>query len=407
MGSKETIRNGNIRNWGLIVALAAVAVVVGIVVWVLIARSASYPQPDYWPTAEWKTATPEQQGMRSDVLAGLFDQPEAAGLRSVVVVRNGYIVAEGYNLNQASGEKVDVYNVTQSIISALTGIAMQEGKLKNVNTTVASLLPDWMAFDDAVKKQITLQHLLTMTAGLKWDNTDERSTMQMQETDIWAQFYAGQPMTAGRPGEQFVFSNGSAQLMSAILEKVTGMRTWQYANEKLFGPLGIEDAEWLTDPSGTAVGSWGAHMSTRDMAKIGLLYLSGGRWEDKQIVPRSWVNKSTRAYVIEQMEDGEKRGFGYYWWIRGIDPKADPSKVKAKDAVYSAMGVGGQRIVVVPKYGMVIAMTGNQFSDPFFANRLIDEYILPAVKSDKPIGENPDGQALLADKIAAFKQMSN
>lgn len=401
--SGKNKRKGHIWKWSLIYGVASLAIVIGIMVF--ITHAAEMNTPDYWPTTEWKTSTPEQQGMKSEVLAGLFDQLKDTHMHSMVIVRNGYIVAEAYNRTLNENSKVHVLSVTKSIISALVGIALDEGKLKNVHQTAAEFFPDWQAFaDDPAKKQITLEHLMTMSSALKWDNTNENSTNQMMSTDIWAQYFINQPMD-GTPGTKFVYSNGSAHLVSAILQQVLGRPTSEYADEKLFQPLGITDVNWPSDPSGTTIGAWGVHLTTREMAKFGLLYLNQGNWDGKQVVPKAWVKDSTTPYVSQEGPDGTKRGYGYLWWTRGLDEKVAPKSTE--DEIYSAIGSGGQRIAVIPKYNIVVAITANNEDDAFFSDRLIDDYILKSIESSKPIKDNPQGQALLKQKIEAFKQTSD
>jgi len=390
-----------IWRWTLLSAAAIAAIVAGTVGYVV---HASGLKPNYWPTREWRTATPEEEGMDSATLAGLFDQLDGKHLHSMVIVRNGYIVAEAYNHDLNASSKVHVLSVTKSIMSALAGIAINEGKFKGIGQTIYETFPDWPAFSgDDGKKQLTLQHLMTMSTGLAWDNTNEKSTNEMMGTDDWAQYYISQPLAA-QPGTQFMYSNGSAHMVSAMLQKRLGEPTSQYAAEKLFKPLGISDVEWPADPSGTTIGAWGVHLTTREMAKFGQLYLMQGNWEGQQIVPKDWVELSTREYVTEEGPDGDRRGYGYFWWIRALDHTKDPAS--REDAIFSAIGSGGQRIAVIPKYNMVVAFTANN-SDAFFTNELLDRYILSSVKSSRPLKENAAGQALLKQKIGQFKQTSD
>jgi hypothetical protein len=206
------------------------------------------------------------------------------------------------------------------------------------------------------------------------------------------EFMLNSPMVSV-PGEKFNYCTGEAHLLSAILQKATGMETRSFANQVLFSKLGIEprmEALWPSDMQGVTFGGHDLSLTPRQMAKFGYLFLNQGKWEGKTIIPSQWVKASTTSH---SQGDGEK-GYGYLWWT---DPQGE---------WYAALGRNGQHIFVYPKENMVVVFTaalptGNN-ADLIPLQKLLDQYILPAVKSDQPLPANDDAQARLQDGIQAL-----
>jgi CubicO group peptidase (beta-lactamase class C family) len=395
-------RKGIGWKWGIFYTVVSLGIVAGIMVFVT--HAAVLKGPDYWPTDDWHTSTPEKQGMKSEVLAGLFDQLEGQHMHSIVVTRNGYLVAEAYNQDLNKDAKQHIFSATKSVTSALTGIAMDEGKVKGLTQTLYDIFPDWIAFNtNEMRRQITIGELLTMTSSIHWNNDNEYSTNRMMATQVWPQYVISQPLD-DVPGKVYTYSNGDAVLAGSALEKLVGEPLSNYANRKLFQPLGIKDVDWATDPSGVTNGAWGIHMTTREMAKFGYLYLHDGVWDGKQIVPKDWVSQSIAPYMVQESKEGDKRGYGFFWWMRALNQKDD---IHIDNEIYSAIGSGGQRIAVIPKYNLVIAITGNNMEDAFFSDNFIVNNVVASIVSDKAIKENPDGQKQLNTKIAQFAQTSD
>jgi CubicO group peptidase (beta-lactamase class C family) len=389
-------------KWGIFYTVVSLGIIAGIMVFVT--HAAVLKGPEYWPTEDWRVSTPEKQGMKSDVLAGLFDQLQGKHMHSIVVTRNGYLVAEAYNSNLNKDSKQHIFSATKSITSALAGIALDEGKIKGLTQTLYEIFPDWPAFSsNEMKRQITIGELLTMTTSIRWNNDNEMSTNTMMETQVWPQYVISQPLD-DVPGKMYTYSNGDAILAGAALEKLVGEPLSDYAQRKLFQPLGITDVDWATDPSGVTNGAWGIHMTTREMAKFGFLYLHNGDWAGKQLVPKTWVSQSITPYMLQESKEGDKRGYGFFWWMRALNTKDD---IHIDNEMYSAIGSGGQRIAVIPRYNLVVAITGNNTEDAFFTDDAIVGNIVGSIVSDKAIKENPDGQELLSKKIEQFAMTSD
>ncbi len=354
------------------------------------------------PTTGWKTSLPEQQGMDSGRLADLVDfiQREGYNIHSLLVVRHGAIVSETYfDPNQAEIPH-ELWSVTKSVVSILTGIAIQKGNIKSVDENVVDFFAGrQIANNDSLKQKITLRHLLTMTSGLEW-NEDSPATVSlnaMASSPDWVGYVLDRRVIA-EPGTTFDYNSGGPHLLSAILQKGTGITTASFARKNLFGPLGITSEDWPSDVSGVTMGGWGLSLTSRDMAKLGYLYLHGGVWDGKQVVPAEWVAASTQNYVASMFG----QGYGYLWWIQPPGSYQDPSI-----ASFAARGHGGQFIYVFPQQDMVVVFTSGLgerlINQP---QELIKRYILPAVQSEGALPANPEAAARLrnAEKLAAHPQ---
>lgn len=304
-----------------------------------------------WPTRGWDSATPASQGMDARALQALVEFGAAHQMDSLLVARHGRIVLETYYAPFAAGQRHAVHSATKGIVAALVGIAVAQGVLPDPSTPVLQLLPGRAnANVDARKQAMTLQHLLDMTSGLDWDERLGQApvtSMQMGRTPDWTQFTLDRPM-AQAPGAGFNYNSGNSHLASAILATHAGMSTEDFAARHLFGPLGIADWSWRKAPEGVNSGGFGLALQTRDMAKIGLLYLQGGLWDGRQIIPRAWVDKVFAASIAMDLAPGSNYRYGDSWW-------ALPQR-----QAYMAVGYLRQMIVVLPREQLVVATTGRQ-----------------------------------------------
>jgi CubicO group peptidase (beta-lactamase class C family) len=353
-------------------------------------QATSSAATDYWPTEGWRTSTPEKQGMHSGFLADMLEYIQEGGYRidSITIIRNGYMVTDAYFFPFQKGTKHPIASCTKSITSALVGIALDKGYIKKVNQPLLQFFPDrTIANLDEHKRAITLEHLLTMTTGLhcrdtyqyKWEGLNE-----MKKSGDCAQYVLDLPMDEA-PGKRFEYCNGASYLLSVIIQKTTKSGTLEFARKYLFGPLGITDVKWRTSPQGVNNGFAGILLTPHDMAKIGWLYLNKGRWDDTQIVPAAWVKASTGEHIsIAPFH------YGYQWW-------GDP------DGYYMASGREGQRIFVIPKKNMVVVFTA-ALPNERLPRALLNEYIIPAAVSSKPLPVNSQEKARLDSSLEICAQ---
>ena len=309
------------------------------------------PTRDYWPTNEWKTSTPEVQGMDPTklMIADEFIKERLPDAFSLLVVRNGYLVFEQYYSWGSVYRQSVVHSVTKSVTSALIGIALEKGYLKSIDQKLMEFFPEYItAHSNPRKKEITIRHLLTMSAGFSWD--DRGASMQeWYFSSDWIKGAIQRPQVDD-PGNVFTYNSSISHLLSAILMKSTKTSTLDFARKNLFEPLGITSALWHTDPKGYHIGGFGLSLPARDLAKIGFLYLNKGYWDGEPIVPEAWVKESTEQKIQGYGHPVYGRfGYGYQWWVKEVDDCKS----------FRAWGRRGQYIVVVPELDLVIAVTSN------------------------------------------------
>jgi CubicO group peptidase (beta-lactamase class C family) len=340
-----------------------------------------------WPTQGWEASTPEAQGMDSARLAELLGeiQQHDYGIDSISIVRHGYLVLDAYVYPFASDQRHIIHSCTKSIVSALIGIAIEQGHIESVDVPLLELLPGRTVAQAEAKRGITLEHLLTMSSGLecrdsylyRWQGLSE-----MRQSDDWVQYVLDLPV-AQKAGSYFEYCNGGSFLLSAILQETTGETAYAYAQEHLFDPLGISDVVWPASPDGISIG-WGEmRMRPHDMLKIGYLYLHQGDWEGQQIVPAKWVAASTQKRIDGTLQDG----YGYQWWI-------------AAPNLYMALGYAGQYIIVAPEQELVVVFTSQLSERDFYLpQQLFERHIQPSIRSSGPLPEDAEGIRLLQSYV--------
>ena len=326
----------------------------------------------YWPTQAWRTSTPEQQGMDSEKLARMLENIKTS-LHSLLIIRHGTIVTEAYFYPFRQNDQHMLVCATKSILSALTGIALNQGYISDIDQRLLDFFPQRIPADnDSRKASITLKHLLANKSGL---GSTDKAYFEMMQSNDWLQSALDLPMSA-EPGDRFNYLSINSYLLSAVLKAKIDQGGEAFAQKNLLEPLGISDAYWGTDPDGRLIPS-DLQLSTRDMAKLGYLYLHQGAWDGRQIVPTEWITASTQA----QPGSG---GYGYQWWVWPFG--------------YAAQGGWGQCIFVIPEQDMVVVSTGGGTdSSPFCSNTslYITSDIIPAVTSPEPLPENLQAAAHL------------
>jgi CubicO group peptidase (beta-lactamase class C family) len=354
---------------------------------------------NYWPTDGWRTSTPEQQGINSDLLADMLAAiiEKKYNIDSVMVIRNGYMVLDAYFYPYQKGEKHILRSCTKSITSALVGIAIDKGYIKSVEQQILSIFPEITPANlDKDKRAIKLKHLLTMSSGLKAEDSylyQWRGLFKMMRSQDWTQYMLDLPM-AEPPGTRFDYSNGVSYLLSAIIQKTTGMRSLEFAKKHLFAPLGITDVMWRTNPKGVDLGYDGIWLTPHDMAKFGWLFLNKGNWEGKQVIFSAWVEESTRQQIQLGNTSVGSLGYGYQWWYLG------------DKGVYLAMGRSGQRIYVLPERNMVIVVTAvlPDFQTTQTLLSLSRAYGEPAIESEVALPANSKAKARLDNLLKSIQK---
>ncbi len=361
-----------------------------------------------WPTRGFALSSPEAEGLDPLVLDAL-DQEFARGdhgfIDSMLVVRHGRLVYErSYRHDYAARFDAQrdgapgIYNyydpdwhpyykgtelhtmqsVSKSVTSLLVGVATLRGEMPGIQTAALDLLKGFKGNGDPRQARLRLEHLLSMTAGIRWDEdsvayTDPTNSCALMEASKdWVQFVLDQPI-AVEPGQAFVYNSGATQLLSAMLKQATGRLADDYAREQLFAPLGIERFYWKRTPTGLPDTEGGLYLAPRDLAKLGLLMLADGVWDGRRILPAGWVRDSTTRRIGVSADAKTPYDYGYKWWLI---PESAP---RPRSIV--ALGYGGQRLIVVPSLDLLAVFTGwNVWERPSLSAHFALDRLLRAIR---------------------------
>jgi CubicO group peptidase (beta-lactamase class C family) len=265
-------------------------------------------------------------------------------LRSLLVHHRGELVLERYFNGANPRQPANIKSASKTVISALVGIAIERGLIDGVDAQIGTFFPKLLAAEkNAAKRAITIEDLLTMRSGL--ESTSSRNYGAWVHSSHWVR-HALSRRLIDVPGERMTYSTGNSHLLSAILTKVSGTSTWEFAREALAGPLGFTLARWPRDPQGIYYGGNNMEMTARQMMAFGKLYLAEGQAGEPQVVPADWVKAS---FVLRTRSRRSRRLYGYGWWIRDL----------AGCVVYYAWGFGGQFIFVAPELEVVVVATSS------------------------------------------------
>lgn len=299
---------------------------------------------------------------------------EMPRLHSLLVSHNGELVVEEYFNGRNASRAANVKSVSKSIMSALIGIAIDQGHLAGIDQPITEWYGERLTDDPTgMKRQITVGNLLSMQAGL--ETTSFYNFGAWVLSDDWVGFALSQPVLAA-PGTRMLYSTGNTHLLSDILTNATGQSTLQFARENLTLPMGFGIGPWTRDPNGVYFGGNNMEFTPRQMMAFGQMYMNGGRANGRQVVPGDWVELSLKPRVRSRRDT--ERQYGYGWWIRDM----------AGVQTTYAWGYGGQFILLAESLGMVVVTTSS--SEPgdtrrahtrALYNLLEDEIIAPAVRS--------------------------
>ena len=297
-----------------------------------------------------------------------------ANIHAVLVARGGKLVFERYfrgsdeipgrfygrrveNVTFDADTLHNVKSVSKSVASLAVGIAIDRGLIRSVNEPIFSFFPELSDLRSPEKEPIQLLHALTMSMGLEWveatpatgDENNDEARMHMAPDPC--RYVLGLAVTAP-PGQEFFYNTGALTLVSAIVRKATGRPLDEFARETLFEPMGITGVEWIRVKGDTDAGG-GLRLRPRDMAKIGQLVLAGGRWNDRQLVSKAWIETSTAP----KLKATDNQLYGYLWWL-------GRSRLAERDILWvGALGRGGQSIRIVPELDLVVVVTAGYYQD--------------------------------------------
>ena len=340
------------------------------------------------------SAQPEAVGVDSAKLVALSEwiRREKLDVRSLLVIKDGKLVFERYGDGLSRDYNHELYSVTKFISALLVGTLVGDGKLSAEDTPaqrLAAAHPD-LAPALADKKAIQLRHLMSMSSGLSYKLVEGTDTLYYGVPDRLK--VAASASVRVAPGKEFDYIDVNPVLVGATVSQVTGLPEQQYAEQRLFKPLGMQHYRWDgADGKGAVSGGWGLRLRSIDMARLGMLMLNQGRWNGQQVVPASWVARMTTP-------SGPAPDYGFYCWINNI--------VKS-EREFSAMGYKGQFITVLPRQNAVVVMnsimsTQGGLRDAAYLDlyrRMVNDYLLPALQAGNTVHPDAARQAALQKEL--------
>jgi CubicO group peptidase (beta-lactamase class C family) len=337
---------------------------------------------------EIPAAPAEQVGMRSGRLADVVKSLRSKNrdIHGLVVLRNCRVVLELYAANITRDHNHALYSATKSVVATLVGALLKSGRLPSLDIPVAEVITTATKLDaDRMEKarRIRIRDVMSMSSGLKYHENPAIHPIYGPADRL--QFALG-PALVHEPGERFYYSNGDASIAGAVVAAAAGKDLLSYGNEVLFAPLGFKNVEWwFRDKAGRYPGGWGLRLRTVDMAKLGQLYLQRGRWQDKIII--------NAEFVTEAWKPSRKAShYGLFWW-RWVPENAETGPV------HFANGFKGQRIYVLPKHGIIIAVSANLSNDADDVYNALVRGVVAAVQGNGPINQSASDASRLAEQL--------
>jgi len=363
---------------------------------------------DPWPDAEWPVSTPEAEGVDPaaiDALIADIDEGRYGLIDRFLLIRNGRVIADRrwdhaqtyaellarqedtthhqYNYDHPAWHPYyrdtdlhSLQSVTKSVMSVALGIAVDAGHVPAVDAPIWPWFQSYgVDLTDSMRVRATIEDFLTMRSGIEWATPNQtyddptHPTVELEASDAWIDYAVSRPMAID-PGTRFDYNDGVSVLLGKLVREATGMRIDQWAQERLFGPLGIDEYYWKITPDGEADSEGGLYLSTHDLARIGYLMLRDGEWNGRRVASPEWVRASTSPVVLFG-DTGS--GYGYQWWV--------PAHAEGRTEIFAGNGYGGQFLHVVPEYDLISVFNGwTLHQRPEMSSwTALQERILPAV----------------------------
>jgi CubicO group peptidase (beta-lactamase class C family) len=343
---------------------------------------------DGWPVGHLLDAGIDE-GQITQLVKDLHEGVQP-GIDSLTIVRDGKLLlhenlrtelsAFDHRVGNQDLERHVMHSTSKSFVSALVGIAIDRGYIAGTDNRFYpyfnySNIANW----DYRKESITLENVLTMQLGFAWDEwnipfgeKNNSLTELTNNNDDFVKALLDLPLNSD-PGTEFAYNSVASIALGAVVELSTAQPLAEFALQNLFQPLQIADADWLMTPTGLADTGTGLFLPTRDMAKFGQLYLNRGNWNGLQVISEDWINRSLAQSV--KLSGNYTTGYGYQWWLGNFKRQDETI------TFYSSRGFGGQFIVIVPDYNLVVAFTAHNYHNDLYELpfKLIEQYILPAI----------------------------
>jgi len=350
------------------------------------------------------TGKPAQAGMDSAYISEAVRRIKCGDygeVHSLLIYKNNQLVVEEYfgghkyqwDAPYYHGEAIQwnrdmlhhMMSTTKSFTSACIGIAIKEGFIQSAHQSIFDYLPDHQQFRKNGKENITIEHLLTMTSGLEWNEWGSAHGTPANDIDRIYFECSDDPLKCvlerelvAKPGEEFTYNGGGIIALGEIIKNASGMTMGEFSEKYLFKPLGIDSTYWYRFDNGTYATDGSLYLTPRNMMKLGVTYLHQGMWDGRQIIPEDWVRMSSETYrnnsrINLPIEDSGRNGYGYTWWTSEFRHKGRTINM------FRANGWGGQTIMVFPQLEMAVVFTGGNYATNSSLFKIIRRYILPAI----------------------------
>jgi CubicO group peptidase (beta-lactamase class C family) len=335
------------------------------------------------PAQDLPRSAPEAQSVNSTMLLQFVDKlEEIDSLHSLMVVRNGHVVTEGWWAPYGPEDRHQLYSLSKSFTSTAVGLAIEEGKLK-LHDPIMKFFPDDLPAAPSMNlRNMRVVDLLRMTTG-------QQTEPPRTDAEAWTRTFLNHPVPF-KPGTLFVYNTSATYMQSAIVQKATGQTLLAYLTPRLFEPLGIKDPTWETSPQGISTGGYGLSIRTEDIAKFGQLYLQKGKWNGKQLIPEKWIQTATARQTSNgsNPQSDWDQGYGYQFW-------------RSRNNAYRGDGAFGQYCIVIPEKNAVVAITSGVKDMQSVLNVVWSE-LLPAFV-DEAMPENESSVMKLRQKLQDLK----
>jgi CubicO group peptidase (beta-lactamase class C family) len=329
-------------------------------------------------------STPERQGISSSDILDFVDTADRQidTMNSFMLVRHGYVVAEGWWGPYDAATPHILYSLSKSFTSTAVGLAIAEGKMSLDDEVLKFFPDDAPAEPSANLKAMRVRDLLRMATG------NQTEAPILTQDVPWTKTFLAHPVPF-KPGSHFLYNSPATYMLSAIVQKVTGMTVFAYLKPRLFEPLGIDNPTWVASPQGISAGAYGLSLRTEDIARFGQLYLQKGKWKGKQLVPSQWVEEATTRQTANGSSPNSDwdQGYGYQFW-------------RSRHNTYRGDGAFGQYCLVIPEFDAVVAITSG-VRDMQSVMNLVWNKLLPALKPNH-LPENAVERRKLEAKLAGL-----
>lgn len=348
-------------------------------------------QPDRRESRYWECISPEQAGLNSEFIEKLetgHKQGRYENLHSIVVVRHGKLVFERHyegederhgkplgRIDHGPEIRHDIRSIAKNVVGLLYGIALHEGKVPALETPLKDALPEYAdLFRDPRRQQTNITHALSMTLGLDWNEhlpyTDRRNSETAMDRAPDRCRYVLEQKLVSTPGTSWCYNGGATTILAHLIARGTGQPLLDYARDRLFTPIGIDDIEWLTGSDGVPKAASGLRLRAADLARAGQLILNKGRWRGSQIVSQAWLDSS----FVVQARVTDTIAYGLHWWL---------GQLQNGERWMAGIGNGGQRLAIFPSLDLVVVVFAgnyNKAEDWKLAVSILSEIIFPALR---------------------------